>query len=130
MTEIERFSLCVKARERMTTVRSLLSLAIDGKLAVKYKIGNHVSLVRITSCLGTLQLASNLLGSALKPLETSSEGEYENADKNLFIEIFRTVDELVETAKFNYNYFLELKENPDRNYEELKDAAYKREIVL
>jgi hypothetical protein len=114
----------------MTTVRSLLSLAIDGKLAVKYKIGNHVSLVRITSCLGTLRLASNLLGSALKPLETSSEGEYKNADKNLFIEIFRTVDELVETAKFNYNYFLELKENPDRNYEELKDAAYKREIVL
>lgn len=130
MTELERYSLCVEARKRMTTIRLLLSLATDGELDVKYTIGNRVSLVRITSCFGTLQLASNLLGSALKPLETSSEGEYENADRNLFTEIFRTVDELIETAKFNYNYFLELKENPDRSYGELKDAASKREIML
>lgn len=130
MTEQEKLDLFAEAKKRTDTIKVLLTMATTGKALVKGTIGNHVSLVRITSCLGTLQLASSLIEVAVKSLATLSEGEYKNASKNLFTEIFRAVDDLIEVAKLNYAYFQELLENPDRSYEELKDAASKREIII
>lgn len=130
MTEQEKLDLFAEAKKRTDTIKVLLTMATTDKTLVKGTIGNHVSLVRITSCLGTLQLASSLIEVAVKSLATLSEGEYKNASKNLFTEIFRAVDDLIEVAKLNYAYFQELLENPDRSYEELKDAASKREIII
>lgn len=130
MTEQEKLDLCAEAKKRTDAIKALLSMATTGKALVKMTIGGpgHVSLVRITSCLGTLDVASNMLVAATKHLAT--EPTVKNADKNLFTEIFHAVNDLIEVAKFNYAYFQELTEDPDRSTEELKDAASKREIIL
>lgn len=115
-------------------IRSLLLFVRTGfKIADKNE--DVISHFRLSNC-------QNFLGSAQADVKTALDGleKYSNKYANNEIaskELKRFIEELLamttehlEMAKFNYAYYLEYRNNPDRSIEELMEAASKAEESL
>lgn len=115
-------------------IRSLLLFVKTG-LKIADKDEDVISHFRLSNC-------QNFLGSAQADVKTVLDGleKYSNkyanneaASKDLkryIEELLAMATEHLELAKFNYAYYLEYRNNPDRNIDELMEAASKTEDSL
>ena len=115
-------------------IRSLLLFVKTGlKIADKDK--DVISHFRLFNSQKFIELAQADLSSALDGLEKYSN-KYANNEvaskelKRMIEELLAMSTEHLELAKFNYAYYLEYRNNPDRSIEELMEAASKTEESL
>lgn len=115
-------------------IRSLLLFVKTG-LKIADKDGNIISHFRLFNSQKFIELAQADLSSALDGLEKYSN-KYANDEiaskefKRFIEELLAMATEHLKIAKFNYAYYLEYRNNPDRSIEELTEAASKTKESL
>ena len=115
-------------------IRSLLLFVRTG-LKIAGKDEDVISHFRLSNCQSFLGSAQADVKTALDGLEKYSN-KYANNEaasndlKRYIEELLAMATEHLEMAKFNYAYYLEYRNNPDRSIEELMEAASKAEESL
>lgn len=134
MNEDLKISILNHINEMLREIKSL-SLFVGTGIKIADKDEDIISHFRLFNCQNFLGSAQANLNTALRTIEkyASKYANNEAASKEIermSEELLAMATEHLELAKFNYAYYLEYRNNPDRSIEELMEAASKTEESL
>ncbi len=134
MNEDLKTSILDQINKMLKEIRSL-SLFAETGIRIADKDEDIISNFRLYNCQNLLGSAQVNLNSAIRTIEkyASKYANNEAASKEIermLKELLAIAVEHLELAKFNYAYYMEYRNNPDRSIEELMEAASKTEESL